>query len=182
MHRRAPSVQRVQAGRWGAVVQKGGGSFCTSGAAPGALARREDDLLVEISRDLGDDRVGVRVEDRAHLAAVLCGALVAVPQRVVAHATAVHRGAGACWSIAENPQLWSGLSRAPEAAASFRAARALIWGAQERPEPSDGPGRQMERCRQAGQAALSTSRAADDANVRDDEEAGGAPATLALPP
>ena len=34
------------------------------------------------------------------------------------------------WGLkVENPQLWAGLSRAPEAAACFRAAQALLWGA-----------------------------------------------------
>ena len=68
-----------------------------------------------------------------------------------------------------------------EAAASLRAAQALRWGAQERPEPPDGPGRQRGRCPQAGQAALSTSCDAERVQAREREhEARGVEAQLVV--
>ena len=70
------------------------------------------------------------------------------PQQELARLAA--GGGQACWSRAENPQLWGGLRRAPEATASFQDAPAALRGAKERPGPSDGPGRQMGRCRQTG--------------------------------
>ena len=42
-------------------------------------------------------------------------------------------------------QLWIGHGRAAEAPANLHAAEAALWGAQARPEPSDGPGRRTRR-------------------------------------
>ncbi len=50
--------------------------------------------------------------------------------------------------------LWRGPRRAAEAAASLQATPAAHQVAQERPEPSDGPGRQMMRCPLAGATAV----------------------------
>ena len=66
-------------------------------------------------------------------------------------------GPGDWWLKVKSPHLWGGLRRAPEATARFRAARAALWGECERPEPSDGPGRQMGRCPQTVWTAFSTS-------------------------
>ena len=41
------------------------------------------------------------------------------------------------------PPLWGGRGRAAEATARLRAAQAALRGVEERPEPSDGPGRRM---------------------------------------
>ena len=65
----------------------------------------------------------------------------------------------ACWLIAHTPgggqagnaQLWGGLWRAAEATAGPKAALAALRVVSERPEPPDGPGRQMGCCPQAGQ-------------------------------
>ena len=62
-----------------------------------------------------------------------------------------------CGLKVQNPQPWASRRRAPEAMASLQAAHAALWGAQERPEPSDGPGRPMGRSRQTGWRPFSTS-------------------------
>ena len=81
------------AARWTTWVVAAAARDAHRREAPRPLPRGVDVLLVQISGDLGDDGVGVRVERRAHLAAVLRARLALVPQRVVGHGAAVHRRA-----------------------------------------------------------------------------------------
>ena len=65
-------------------------------------------------------------------------------------------GLATCRRSVEPNHPVSGRRRAPEAAASLQAAEAALRGAQERPEPWDGPGRPRGRRPQAGRTAVST--------------------------
>ena len=85
-----------------------------------------------------------------------------------------------CQLKADPRPLWGGRRRAAEATASLRDAQAALWGAWQRPEPADGPGRQMGRCPHTGQTALSTSRRAAHLGENGRLAPADAPAVLRL--
>ena len=139
--------RRSHTGRHGAW--RGGGGLRRDRGKLAARSRRERGEIArdrvrscEIARDRGES--AARSHGRACLHdRIQCCAAPFLPVRK-------HRKGGG------DPRLWSGPRRAAGATASLRAAQAALWGAEKRPGPSDGPGRRMWRCRQAGWTGISS--------------------------